>query len=64
VVQGVTYLEASDIAYFAAKDAIKISGIDKESFDYIIVAIISGMYKLISRGRILSPAWQQELKTS
>ncbi len=28
----------SDIAYFAARDAIKSSGIDKESLDYIIVA--------------------------
>ncbi len=31
-------LTTSDIAYFAAKDAIKNSGIDKESLDYIIVA--------------------------
>jgi len=31
-------LKASDIAYFAAKDAIINSGIDKESLDYIIVA--------------------------
>lgn len=31
-------LKASDIAYFAAKDAIVNSGIDKESLDYIIVA--------------------------
>ncbi len=31
-------LNASDIAYFAAEDAIKNSGVDKESFDYIIVA--------------------------
>lgn len=29
---------ASDIAYYAAKDAIESSGIDKESLDYIIVA--------------------------
>lgn len=29
---------ASDLAYFAAEDALKSSGIDKESFDYIIVA--------------------------
>lgn len=31
-------LNTSDIAYFAAKDAILNSGIDKESLDYIIVA--------------------------
>ncbi|GET26483.1 3-oxoacyl-ACP synthase III family protein [Prolixibacter sp. NT017] len=31
-------LQTSDIAYFAAKDAIVNSGIDKESLDYIIVA--------------------------
>ncbi len=31
-------LNTSDIAYFAAKDAIINSGIDKESLDYIIVA--------------------------
>lgn len=29
---------ASDIAYYAAKDALESSGIDKESLDYIIVA--------------------------
>lgn len=31
-------LVASDIAYFAAKDALESSGVDKESLDYIIVA--------------------------
>ena len=31
-------LVASDIAYFAAKDALVSSGIDKESIDYVIVA--------------------------
>ncbi len=31
-------LKTSDIAYFAATDAIKNSGINKESLDYIIVA--------------------------
>lgn len=31
-------MNASDIAYFAAENAIKNSGFDKESFDYIIVA--------------------------
>ncbi|TET34740.1 MAG: ketoacyl-ACP synthase III [Planctomycetota bacterium] len=31
-------LVTSDIAYFAAKDALKSSGIDGESLDYIIVA--------------------------
>jgi 3-oxoacyl-[acyl-carrier-protein] synthase-3 len=31
-------LKASDIAHFAAKDALATSGIDKETLDYIIVA--------------------------
>ena len=31
-------LQASDIAFFAAKDALDSSNIDKESLDYIIVA--------------------------
>jgi len=31
-------LKASDIAHFAAKDALTSSGIDKETLDYIIVA--------------------------
>ncbi len=31
-------LVASDIGYFAAKDALDSSGIDKESLDYVIVA--------------------------
>jgi 3-oxoacyl-[acyl-carrier-protein] synthase-3 len=31
-------LKTSDIAFFAAKDALESSGIDKESLDYIIVA--------------------------
>jgi 3-oxoacyl-[acyl-carrier-protein] synthase-3 len=31
-------LQTSDIAFFAAKDALDSSGIDKESLDYIIVA--------------------------
>lgn len=31
-------LNASDIGYYAAKDALESSGIDKESIDYIIVA--------------------------
>ncbi|WGK64562.1 3-oxoacyl-ACP synthase III family protein [Croceiramulus getboli] len=31
-------LKTSDIAYFAAKDAIEDSGIDQETLDYIIVA--------------------------
>lgn len=31
-------LNTSDIGYFAAKDAIKDAGIDKETLDYIIVA--------------------------
>ncbi len=31
-------LQTSDIAFFAAKDALDCSGIDKESLDYVIVA--------------------------
>ena len=31
-------LVASDIGYFAAKDALESSGIDRETLDYIIVA--------------------------
>ncbi len=31
-------LNTSDIAYFAAKDALESSGIDRESLDYIIIA--------------------------
>lgn len=55
-------LNASDIAYFAAKDAILNSGIDKESLDYIIVAHNFGDVQNNNRKSDLVPSLAARVK--
>lgn len=55
-------LKASDIAYFAAKDAIVNSGIDKESLDYIIVAHNFGDVQSNNRKSDLVPSLAARVK--
>lgn len=55
-------LTTSDIAYFAAKDAISSSGMDKESFDYIIVAHNFGDVKSDNRRSDMVPSLAARVK--
>lgn len=55
-------LQTSDIAYFAAKDAIVTSGIDKESLDYIIVAHNFGDVQSNNRKSDLVPSLAARVK--
>ena len=56
-------LKASDIAYFAAKDAIINSEIDKESLDYIIVAHNFGDVQSNNRKSDLVPSLAARVKS-
>lgn len=56
-------LNASDIAYFAAKDAILKSGIDKESLDYIIVAHNFGDVQINNRRSDFVPSLAARVKS-
>ncbi len=53
---------ASDIGFFAAQDAIKSSGIDKESLDYIIVAHNFGDVKSDNQKSDLVPTLASRIK--
>jgi 3-oxoacyl-[acyl-carrier-protein] synthase III len=55
-------LVVSDIAYFAAKDAIESSKADKESFDYIIVAHNFGDVKADNRRSDIVPSIATRVK--
>lgn len=55
-------LVTSDIAYFAAKDALESSGIDKETLDYIIVAHNFGDIKADNRRSDFVPALASRVK--
>ncbi len=55
-------LVASDIGYFAAKDAIESSGIDPESLDYIIFAHNFGDVSAHNRHTDLVPALASRVK--
>jgi len=55
-------LVASDIGYFAAKDALTSSGIDKESLDYIIFAHNFGDIKSDNRRSDLVPSLASRVK--
>ena len=55
-------LTASDIGYFAARDAIDSSGIDKESLDYIIVAHNFGDIKADLKRIDLVPSLASRIK--
>ncbi len=55
-------LVASDIGYFAAKDALESSGIDKESLDYIIVAHNFGDVKIDNRQADFMPSLAARIK--
>ncbi len=55
-------LVTSDIAYFAAKDALESSGVDKESLDYIIVAHNFGDIKEENRRSEFVPALASRVK--
>jgi 3-oxoacyl-[acyl-carrier-protein] synthase-3 len=53
---------ASDIGYFAAKDALESSGIDKESLNYIIVAHNFGDVKFDNRQADFMPSLAARIK--
>lgn len=55
-------LVASDIGYFAAEDALKSSGIDRESLDYIIVAHNFGDVKADNRRVDMVPTLASRIK--
>jgi len=55
-------LVASDMAYFAAKEALESSDIDKESLDYIIVAHNFGDIKADNRRSDFVPALASRVK--
>jgi len=55
-------LVTSDIAYFSAKDALKFSGIDGESLDYIIVAHNFGDIKAGNKRSDLVPTIAARVK--
>jgi 3-oxoacyl-[acyl-carrier-protein] synthase-3 len=57
-------LVTSDIAYFAAKDALDSSGIDQETLDYIIVAHNFGDIKEENRRSEFVPALASRVKHS
>ncbi|RLD60955.1 MAG: ketoacyl-ACP synthase III [Bacteroidetes bacterium] len=55
-------LVASDIGFFAAEDALKSSGIDKETLDYIIVAHNFGDVKHDNRKADFMPSLASRIK--
>ena len=55
-------LVASDIAFFAAEDAIESSGIDRESLDYIIVAHNFGDVRVGMKGSDFVPTLASRVK--
>ena len=55
-------LNTSDLAYFAAKDALDSAGIDKESLDYIIVAHNFGDVSLNNRRTDMLPTIASKVK--
>jgi len=55
-------LNASDIGYFAAKEALETSGIDKETLDYIIVAHNFGDVLAGNRRSDLVPSLASRIK--
>ena len=57
-------LVTSDIAYFAAKDALESAGIDKETLDYLIVAHNFGDIKEENRRSEFVPALASRVKHS
>ncbi|MEO8147790.1 MAG: ketoacyl-ACP synthase III [Bacteroidia bacterium] len=57
-------LVTSDIAFFAARDAIESTGIDRETFDYIIVAHNFGDIKEENRRSEFVPALASRVKHS
>ena len=57
-------LVASDIATYAAESAVQSSGIDKETFDYIIVAHNFGDMKEDNRRSDCLPALASRVKES